>query len=221
MDRADRGHEERPPMQAERYRIERELGEGRRARVFEATDTLLDRRVALKRALHPGPHLAEEALRLARCPGGAAVHLYDFLPGPPATLVLECLEGTTLRAHRDASDQGLATIVPLIEAALAAVAALHGAGLVHGDLKPENLWVEPGGRVRVLDLGAEPCAGGDGTPLYQAPEVASGEVPTATSDVYGMAVIAFGAGAARPPMRPFTELWGRRARQTASLHAPA
>jgi len=207
---------------AERYRIERELGVGRRARVFEATDMLLGRRVALKCALLPGQHLAEEALRLARCPEGAAVHLYDFLPGHPATLVLERLEGTTLRAHRAASGAGLAAIAPIIESALTAVVALHGAGLVHGDLKPENLWIEPTGRVRLLDLGAEPCAGGDGTALYQAPEIARGEVPSAAGDLYALAVIAFELLARRPPFdaSDAAELAVRRARQAApSLHA--
>jgi tetratricopeptide (TPR) repeat protein len=157
--------------------------------------------------------LAEaEAMRLA---GGAAPRLVEVTAtddGRPA-LVMERVAGPLVAdviADAPAGGLGAARAVALGLAIAEAVAALHRAGLVHRDLKPDNLVVEAGGgRVRVLDLGLALGAhrgpagaltsGGVGTVDYAAPEQLRGDPTDARADVYALGAIVFELLAMRPP----------------------
>ena len=182
----------------ERFEIAAEIGRGGRASVVAAHDLLLGRDVVLKRALSPAdePILREEARRLARITSPRVVRLLDVLLGPPFALVLERLRGQSLRdllhtRGRLPVDDAVRVVGDVLEA----LRDVHAAGLVHGDIKPENLWwhgsSEP---LRLLDLGAL----GDATAIYAAPETGSGP-PAPCVDVYAAGVVAFEILCGRPP----------------------
>ncbi len=181
-----------------RYRPEREIGRGRRAVVTAAEDTWLGRRVALKRALDPQDDalLIEEAQRLARVANPCVVQLLDLVPGPPVTLVLELLQGETLRARVvQIGRLPLETVDGLLLRMFDAFEALDSAGIVHGDVKPENIWMTADGGLKLLDVGAA----GDATALYAAPEIALGGTATSTTDLYAAATVAWELLAGRLP----------------------
>jgi eukaryotic-like serine/threonine-protein kinase len=185
------------PDSTGRYVLHSELGRGRRSIVLAGMDPLLGRPVALKRALAAtdAPLLLEEARRLAQIRSPHVVGLLDVVEGPPLTLVLQQMEGQALRARL--AHEGrlpLAAVAVLAADLLDALSAVHAAGLVHGDVKPENLWVGHDGRLVLLDLGAL----GDVTPLYQAPETFAGPLSPA-ADLYAAGVVIYEMVAGRPP----------------------
>jgi len=177
------------PRKSERYRVLRDLGRGRHATVVAAYDTRLGRTVALKQALDAtaAAALRTEAQRLARVHSPHVVAIHDVLGGPPFTLVLEWLEGTTLRERMHAERLPFAQVGRWVDELFAGLAALHAADIAHGDVKPENLWVAAAGGLKLLDVGT----GQDTTPLYAAPEVGDGGTPTPAADLYAAATVAW------------------------------
>jgi serine/threonine-protein kinase len=138
----------------------------------------------------------------------------DAEGAPSGYVVMEYLEGETLRTWLEARAGGLepAEANTVIKRVLAALAALHDAGFVHGDLKPENIWMlDAGGAdemaIKLLDLGdVAPVGfsnrvGARGTPIYVAPEVArrSAQV-TPAADVYSAGILWFELLMGRPPL---------------------
>ena len=180
------------------------IGEGRFGRVYRAHDPQLGRDVALKLTLEdqkplPRQGLAE-ARRLARIrhPNvltvyGAAVH--DGRVG----IWCELLRGQTLddRLGRDGTfSEGELRLVGT--ELCRALSAVHGAGLVHGDVKPGNVVRDPEGKWVLVDFGASrpssapPAAVVQATPSYLAPEVAKGdEPPTQSSDLYALGALLY------------------------------
>lgn len=142
------------------FEIVRLLGEGGMGEVYEGYDHKLERRVAIK-AIRAEARLAGEIrarfLREARVLGRLAhpgiCEVYDFLETPEVDLlVLEFVDGQTLREH---ATQGLGQsgLLGLMAQVADALAAAHGQGVVHRDLKPDNIMVLPNGSVRILDFG--------------------------------------------------------------------
>ncbi|NMO16032.1 serine/threonine protein kinase [Pyxidicoccus fallax] len=195
------------------YKLVRRLGAGGMGTVYLGEQTRIGARVAVK-VLHP--HLAHDESLRARFYAEARtvnvvshphiVHIFDIseAPGGIHYFVMEYLEGVPLsRLHRPVAP---AQLVPLLAQACDALHAAHRCGVVHRDLKPDNLFVvrhaaEPP-TLRVLDFGVakarrpptedETAAGIVlGTPAYMAPEQWAGQPVDGRADIYALAVTAY------------------------------
>lgn len=186
-------------------RILGRLGRGASSIVFRAHDPGLDREVALKLRTggpsRPADDAAwiEEARRLAsvRHPNVVAVHgaaVHEGIPG----LWCDRVCGTTLGERNPASAPGAAEALDAAEALLSAILAVHRAGLVHGDIKPDNVMCEADGRLLLMDFGAagrfdalQAEEDRAGTPLAMAPERFSGARLAPSADLFGAGVVLF------------------------------
>ncbi|MEJ5915870.1 Stk1 family PASTA domain-containing Ser/Thr kinase [Pseudokineococcus sp. 1T1Z-3] len=202
-----------------RYRVVRRIARGGMATVYLASDTRLDRDVALK-VMHP--HLAQdpdfvarfhrEAVAAARVAHPGVVAVFDQGrddgAGPDGPrhgvvyLVLEHVPGSTLRdllAAEGALTAG--TALAVLEPVLDALAAAHRAGVVHRDVKPENVLLTDDGRVKVADFGLARAASSQtsthttgvlmGTVAYLSPELVTRGTADARSDVYAAGITLF------------------------------
>jgi serine/threonine-protein kinase len=184
--------------------IRARLASGAFGQIFRAHDPQLNREVALKllrgdiSAYRPVERLLSEARTLAKVRHHNVVTVYgaDVRDGA-AGLWMELVDGQTLETWRRTNGNlgsGEATAVGID--LCRALAAVHGAGLVHSDVKAQNVMRENGGRVVLMDFGAGRAQGADaagvaGTPMYLAPEVLAGEPPTPRSDLYSLGVLLF------------------------------
>jgi TolB-like protein len=181
------------------------LGSGTQGEVFRAIDTRLDREVALKflrrrvDATNATQVLGEpRLLARVRHPNVVTVYGADLIDGRVG-LWMELIKGQTLDTivARDGPMNGLeASLVGLDMCR--ALGAVHAAGLLHRDIKAQNVMRESGGRYVLMDFGAghelANAAGHDrrtGTPLYLAPEVLAGQPASARSDIYALGVLLF------------------------------
>jgi eukaryotic-like serine/threonine-protein kinase len=180
------------------------IAAGAFGRIYRAHDSRLNRDVALKllrgdiTQLRPVDRLLSEARTLAqvRHPNVVTVHGADVRDGR-AGLWMELVEGQTLDAWlRAQGPMGAGEAATIGIDLCRALAAVHAAGLVHGDVKAQNVMREKGGRIVLMDFGAgraqDADAGGvSGTPMYLAPEVLAGGPPTVQSDLYSLGVLLF------------------------------
>ena len=181
------------------------MGSGSFAEVYRATDPLLARDVALKlfKPERVPPErgwdsVLEEARRLAqvRHPNVILVHGADVHAGR-AGLWTELLQGETLEQSLERQGPYSADEAALVGAELcAALAAIHAAGLVHGDVTTRNVMRVDGGRIVLMDFGSahetvEESALRTGTPLTLAPEVLVGGAPSRAADVYQLGVLLY------------------------------
>jgi serine/threonine protein kinase len=163
------------------------IGAGAMGTVFAARDPRLDRKVAVK-VLRGGQGLLDEARALAQLqhPNVVAVHDADEADGL-VYIVMELAPGESLRAWKPASWRDVARVM---REAAAGIAAAHAAGLVHRDIKPDNIRVGPD-RTRVVDFGlarAEDDGTRAGTVEYMAPEVLAGGRATAAADQFAFGI---------------------------------
>jgi serine/threonine protein kinase len=203
---------------AGRYRLERLLGEGGMAIVWEATHTVTQRGVAMKFLRESLRDKEELRVRFHREASAASalhhpnvveiVDVFDYEEGAPV-MVMELFHGETLgdkleRDERLSLEETAALIVPVISA----VGAAHALGIVHRDLKPDNVFLSqgPAGQVvKVLDFGIAKLTNGAGarqlrteagsmlgTPCYMAPEQAQGnEVVDHRADIWSLGVMLY------------------------------
>jgi tetratricopeptide (TPR) repeat protein len=181
-----------------RYRLGGVLGRGGFGVVYEARDRELDRTVAIK-ALLADPHgpasMRAEARALASLSHPNVVQVYDVVETTGHVyLVMELVRGQTMRAWQQG--RSIADALDAYLAAGAGLVAIHDVGLVHADVKPDNLLVaaDERGRTRVLvsDFGLSREAAADGvvggTPRYMAPEQRAGHRIDARADQYSFCV---------------------------------
>ncbi|MEV5647960.1 serine/threonine-protein kinase [Nocardia sp. NPDC052254] len=207
---------------ADRYRLQRLIATGGMGQVWEALDTRLDRRVAvkvLKAEFSADPtfrhRFKTEAKTTAQLnhPGIAGVYdygeTYDPQAGETAYLVMELVQGEPLNAvlnrlGRLSVGQGL----DMLEQTSRALEVAHTAGVVHRDVKPGNILVTPTGQVKITDFGIAKAVDASpvtktgmvmGTAQYIAPEQATGEDATSASDVYSLGVVGYEALSGQRP----------------------
>jgi len=202
-----------PGQMVGRFRLIRELGRGGFGIVFEAQDTALGRRVALK-ALRTGrraalrqERLLEEADAVARLSHRAIVTLHDMgRTGEGPYLILELLEGETLAARIAAGTLPVPEVVRIGTEVARALAHAHERGVVHRDLKPGNVFLCRDGAVKVLDFGLSHAFGhrreSGGTPAYMAPEQWTGAPEDERTDVFALGVLLFQLLSGKLPFLP-------------------
>jgi hypothetical protein len=192
------------------------IGEGHFGQVYRAWEPRLQRQVALKLLHAASPSTAsptraiEEARLLARVrhPNVLTVYGAECLDGQVG-IWTEFIEGCTLEALL--AERGPLPAEDVIAIGLdlcRALAAVHEAGLLHRDVKAQNVMRETGGRIVLMDFGTGqdlermPAREGDlsGTPLYLAPEIFAGGRPSVASEVYALAVLLFYLSTGRYPV---------------------
>lgn len=198
------------------YSVRSVLGSGGMGTVYLAEDTALDRPVALKvlRAEIAGdPDFVERFVREARAaarvshPNLTHVYFVGTSEGRPY-FAMEYCPGPTLETIAAAGPVPLERGIDLLVQAARGLAAAHGAGVVHRDVKPSNLLVLPDGTVKVADFGLAKSLRGDvkstagrimGTPTYMSPEQVRGRPVDARADVYLLGLTAYFLFAGRAP----------------------
>jgi eukaryotic-like serine/threonine-protein kinase len=198
-----------------RFRAVRRIDAGGMGEVWEADDTLLGRRVAIKVLVEElaGDPVAvrrfrREARATAKLDHPNVIRVFDFVDGDPPFLVLELLEGQTLadRLRRDGA-------LPPLEAARIAAAvadgldAAHRVGIIHRDVKPGNVMLTAGGEVKVMDFGiaaaweAHSTTGQQllATASYAPPERITGGRASPGGDIYSLGVVLYEMLCGRPP----------------------
>jgi len=207
-----------------RYRLDSLIARGGMGTVYAATDTRLDRLVAVKvmhrdKAEDPGfvRRFTREAQSSAKLSTPEVVAIHDTGTDPAtglAYLVMEHVRGLNLRQlllkHGALSP---ARAVSLMEPVLRALAAAHAAGLVHRDIKPENVLLADDGRVKVADFGLARAVESNGqttglligTAAYFSPEQVEKGISDERSDVYAAGVLLFELLTGSPPHSGTTE----------------
>jgi tetratricopeptide (TPR) repeat protein/predicted Ser/Thr protein kinase len=189
-----------------RYVVLDRIGAGGMGVVYAAYDYGLDRRIALKLVRDRGgadarARLIREAQVLARLSHPNVVAVYDVGEHDGEVYVaMELVEGSSLRAWLAAAPRGWRAIVEVFRAAGAGLAAAHAAGIVHRDVKPDNILLDGGGAVRIGDFGlarraadAGDHAPGAGTPAYMAPEQHAGRELDPRADQFAFCVALYEA----------------------------
>lgn len=186
------------PVQVGRYRIERRIGRGGFGEVFEATDTALKRRIALKvLAQTTRDDWRTEARALASLRHEHVVEIYEagqasVLGTRRDYLAMELLDGASLAAWLSADRSG-DEVAEVFRQTAQALHHAHISGVVHGDFKPSNVIVTPDGQAKIVDFGLArlavetTAARRGGTARYMAPELVDGPL-TPWSDQYAWCV---------------------------------
>lgn len=208
-----------------RYRIDREIGRGAFGVVYLAHDNLLRRSVALKvmtipDALSPGDRerLVDRFHREARAAAGMShpnvVTIHDIArSGDRHFISMEYLEGSTLASAMKDGRLETGRALEIAREALAGLEHAHARGVVHRDVKPDNIFIEAGGRVKLVDFGLARVQAATtmtsvgavmGSPGYISPEVVDGRHVGPRSDVFSFGVVLYEMLTGERPFGPDT-----------------
>ncbi|WP_309068731.1 Stk1 family PASTA domain-containing Ser/Thr kinase [Microbacterium sp.] len=213
-----------------RYRVRARIARGGMATVYVATDLRLERRVALK-VMHG--HLSDdsvfqsrfiqEARSAARLSDPHVVNVFDQgQDGELAYLVMEYLPGITLRELlKEQRRLTVTQTITIMDAVLSGLAAAHRAGLIHRDVKPENVLLAEDGRIKIGDFGLARASSANtatgqqllGTIAYLAPELVTRGTADARSDIYALGILLYEMLAGEQPYK------GEQPMQIAFQHA--
>jgi len=220
------------------HEILEKLGEGGMGVVFKARDTRLDRLVALKflspelvGSIDARNRSLDEARAIAALnhPNIATIYEIGDNRGVPV-LVLEYLGRGTLRSHLDARRFSLAEIVDCGIQVGEGLAHAHAHGVVHGDVKPENVMFTEEGRLKVTDFGVARFLDGRtvaadpriaGTLRYMAPECLSGAPADDLSDVFSLGAMLDEMARGEPASDAFHDLVARATARNRSQRCPS
>ncbi|MEI7813917.1 MAG: FHA domain-containing serine/threonine-protein kinase [Coriobacteriia bacterium] len=201
------------------YEIRGRLGTGAMAVVWRAWDPKLEREVAIKEPVRSptmsesmASELGERFVREGKTsahlshPGIVTIYAADVFDGRPA-IVMELLRGHSLSALIDRGALPFDATISILDQLLDALDYAHGMGVVHRDVKPDNILVTDDGRLKLTDFGVAHVSRLDtgaeqiiaGTPGYMAPEQIRAEPVDARADVFGIGAIAYEMFAGRNP----------------------
>lgn len=194
------------------YQILGELGRGAMAVVWRAFDTRLEREVALKEPMiaagtdaatvnELSARFVREGQAAAKLnhPGIVTVYAADVFDGR-AAIAMELIEGETLGSILERGALSYESAIAVLVQLLDAVGYAHSRGVVHRDIKPDNLFITPDGRLKLTDFGIAHVGASAaltqagtimGTPGYMSPEQITGDISDSRSDIFAIGVIAF------------------------------
>jgi len=207
-----------PPRLKDRYRLVAWLAKGGMGVVYQAHDELLNREVAIKfltlerfSSGEIGDRFRREARTVARLSHPNIMTLYDLDQERGwYYLVLEYIQGQDLQAYRLERGGQLPAgeVLPIIRGVLEALAYAHAQGVIHRDIKPQNIMLTPGNQVKVTDFGLA-LAEDDlrltqegtiiGSPFYLAPEMVSDGLADSRTDLYAVGAVLYELLTGRPP----------------------
>ena len=195
-----------------RFAISKRLGAGGMGQVYGAEDTTLKRHVAIKRmAPHANSTAADHKRLLKEAQRASALNhpnvgaIYDVVEhAGELWLVMEYVEGETLR-HRLSQPISTEEFFSIASQCCEGLQAAHEKGIIHGDIKPDNIMLTAGNRVKILDFGVarrawssnpdeatksmETMTASGGTPAYMAPEVLLQQPDDGRSDLFSMGLV--------------------------------
>ena len=196
----------KPGTKLGKYEVREQIATGGMAVIYKAYDPSLDRSVAIKQIV---PHLAQderflerfrtEAQTLARLSSSQAniVNVHELIQQDSQLyLVMEYVEGKTLRALMDSGPVPLQTGLGVLLSTALGLRAMHKSDIVHRDLKPSNIMMAKDGALKITDFGLIGHSGGKtslpmGTTKYMAPEMFTGAPVDGRADVYSLGMIAY------------------------------
>ena len=218
----------RAGLQLAQYTIVDRVGVGGMGQVFVASDTKLKRQVALK-FLSP-QFISDETFRarfIREAQSAAALNhpnivtIYEVADqGNQVYIAMEFIEGQSLKEVIQARSIDVETNLRIMEQICDGLAAAHAAGLVHRDLKPQNIMIDRTKRIRILDFGLAKAQGDDqltqagtaiGTVNYMSPEQAAGGEADQRSDIFALGILFFELLSGQLPFK--------RGNMPATLHA--
>jgi serine/threonine protein kinase/Tfp pilus assembly protein PilF len=200
------------------YRIEQKIGEGGMGEVYLATDTKLDRKVALKflpESLRKDPEARERLLREAKAASKLShsnivtVFAVEEAEGRDF-IAMEYIEGLLLSEFAEQKQPNLRDSLGIAIGMASGLQKAHEAGIVHRDLKPSNILVDVEGKAKILDFGVAKMEGASkltetgstvGTVAYMSPEQAQGAEVDARSDLFGLGAMLYELVAGQLPFR--------------------
>jgi serine/threonine-protein kinase len=194
----------------DRYRLIEEVGQGGMAIVYRAQDETLKRQVAIK-VLHQ--HLAadseskarleREAQAVAKLRHENLLEIFDYsgTSSPSSYIVTEFIDGQTLKQFLGGRTIGFSEVAALIAVEVcAALGHAHGVGILHRDVKPENVMIRKDGLIKLMDFGIAQVLDLErmtvtgqllGSPAYMAPEIVEGKPLDFRTDVFSVGIMLY------------------------------